>query len=185
VGAIKVRGEERLRMLQRTPAPGSPAVYDEGPLALAFDRSARPEAFAPAPGPDRPTDAIFGEQIRLLGYRLDARRAYPGGRIALSLYWQGVEPLGTSYHVFAHLEDGQVWAQSDGVPVCWGVPTSAWRPGQTVLDQRSLPLPPDMPPGEYPLLVGLYEPQGGQRLDVAVGGEAVGNHLYLTTVRVQ
>jgi 4-amino-4-deoxy-L-arabinose transferase-like glycosyltransferase len=183
VGAIKVGGEERLRILQRTAAPGSPVAYEEE--ALAFDRSARPEAFAPAPGPDRPTDAIFGGQIRLLGYRLDARRAYPGGRIALSLYWQGAGPLEESYHVFAHLEDGRVWAQSDGVPACWGLPTNTWRPGQAILDQRSLPLPPDMPPGEYPLLVGLYEPEGGKRLAVAVGGETVGDHLYLTTVRVQ
>lgn len=184
-GAVRVRGEERLRILQRTPAPGSPQVYDEEALAADFDGSAGPEVFALAPGPDRPVDALFGGRIRLLGYRLDARRAYPGGRVALSLYWQATEPPGESYHVFAHLEDGRVWAQSDGVPVCWGVPTSAWMPGQTVLDQRSLPLPTDLPPGEYPLVVGFYEPEGGQRLEVSVGGEAVGDHLYLTTVRVQ
>jgi hypothetical protein len=98
--------------------------------------------------------------VRLIGYNLDTRRAYPGGRIPVTLVWQALAPIESSYQVFTHLStpDGPA-AQADGVPVCWSYPTDAWRPGQIIADQRAIALPPEITPGIYPLEVGLYHPE--------------------------
>jgi hypothetical protein len=186
IGVVKVMGEERLRLLQRTPVTGQAVMYQEEPLASAFDEDASTAVFAAPPAPQQRTEAIFGGQIMLRGYTLDTRRAKPGGRLALTLYWQAMQPITTSYHVFTHLETDRIWAQSDSVPACWVVPTTAWQPGQVILDPRSLPLPAKIPSGEYPLLVGFYQPEGGLRLDVTDGaGRPFGNSFFLTNVQVR
>ena len=53
------------------------------------------------------------------------------------------------------------------------------------MDGHSLSLDPLTPPGEYPLLVGLYDPMTGERLPVT-GGNAnpYGNAVVLGTVEV-
>ena len=54
-----------------------------------------------------------------------------------------------------------------------------------IVDSRALLIDPDTPPGEYPLLVGLYDPLTGERMRVS-GGDANerGDTVYLGTVRV-
>ena len=79
----------------------------------------------------------------------------------------------TSYRVFIHLvnTDGQILAQADGEPASWSRPTTGWVPGEYILDEHSLTLPPTLPPNAS-LRIGLYDPATGQRLQ-AVGGEFV------------
>ncbi|MFN2295442.1 MAG: hypothetical protein ACK2U0_13640, partial [Candidatus Promineifilaceae bacterium] len=44
--------------------------------------------------------------------------------------------------------------------------TSRWLPDEVVLDRYTLQLPADLPPGDYPLEVGLYISETGRRLAV-------------------
>jgi hypothetical protein len=48
-------------------------------------------------------------------------------------------------------------------------PTTRWRPGEVVVDPYAIILPDDLPPGEYPVEVGLYLAETGQRLPVSPG----------------
>ena len=84
----------------------------------------------------------------------------------LDLAWQAVAPDGRDYTVFVHLLDGagELVAQSDGPPQGGAYPTSIWSAGEQVADTRALALPGDLPPGEYTLFVGLYDPASGARL---------------------
>ncbi|MCB0095888.1 MAG: hypothetical protein KDE46_09220, partial [Caldilineaceae bacterium] len=52
------------------------------------------------------------------------------------------------------------------------LPTSHWIVGQPVVDTQTLPLPAELPPGEYRLIAGLYRWQDGARLPI-VGADAL------------
>jgi hypothetical protein len=112
------------------------------------------------------------DKVALLGYDLDDTRANPGGLIGLTLYWRAVEVVNLPYKIFAHLESSvpaggapQLWAQADDFPACGTRSTQQWQVGQVVADRHIIKLPANLPPGEYVIQVGLYEPQTGLRLD--------------------
>jgi hypothetical protein len=108
------------------------------------------------------------------------------------LYWQTQEKLALDYHIFAHLEGegtpdspAGVWGQSDGRPACQLYPTPAWQPGQLVPDPRLIIINPTTPPGNYAVLVGMYAPDTGQRLEVLNNTGQPANFVKLTTVAIQ
>jgi hypothetical protein len=137
-------------------------------LADGHDRSYAAAYHLPAnehyvPLPDHPADATFGGAVRLLGYSLDTGIVAPGDTLYLTLYWQSLAPLDRDYTVFTHLlgehnptTNGPVWAGHDGQPDGGHYPTSAWQPGQVVLDVHPLMISADTTPGEYQLEAGLY-----------------------------
>ena len=99
----------------------------------------------------------------------------PGAPLPVTLVWRAEAETAASYAVFLHLlgPDGRVAAQSDGEPANWSRPTTGWLPGEIIVDARTLDVPPDLAPGVYTLLAGLYEPESGRRLSLADGETAV------------
>jgi hypothetical protein len=81
----------------------------------------------------------------------------------------------TSYTVFVQLLNsaGQVVAQVDAQPLAGAAPTTTWLPGEILTDPYTLTLPPELPPGDYRLITGLYNAANGERLSVATGGNFV------------
>jgi hypothetical protein len=77
------------------------------------------------------------------------------------------------YTTFVHLTNsaGELVAQQDQPPLKGAYPTSLWDPGEIIADELALPLPAELPPGRYELLVGLYDPLSGQRLPVPDSAE--------------
>jgi hypothetical protein len=57
-------------------------------------------------------------------------------------------------------------AQGDGPPVNGRYPSSAWLPGQIVVDNHRIPLPAGINPADLRVAVGLYVPGDGARLQV-------------------
>jgi hypothetical protein len=187
IGNVTLPNQKRMRLMQQLPATIKLGPLNDSLLAQAFDWSATPAAFARSARGALPVDANFAHQIRLIGYNLDTRRAYLGGRVPVTLYWRAITPLQTSYHVFTHLEsEGGPVAQADGVPVCWTYPTATWRPGQIIADQHAISIPPDTPPGEYPLAIGLYLPDTFERLAVLdEAGNPAGTSVELDRVKIR
>ncbi len=141
------------------------AGWDRLPLA-ALTVGALPAPPPPAP----PTDFTFGDQFRLLGYDLQpATYNLQPATYNLSLYWQALAPADRDYTVFVHLlgPQGSIVAQDDAPPGDPFFPTTTWLPGDVVLDEHTLSLPADAPPGEYTLRVGLYHQPSGERLGEA------------------
>ena len=116
----------------------------------------------------------FGDPawVRLNGYGLP-QQTQPGGSLLVALEWESLRPVSLDYRVFVHLldGDGNKLAQRDGQPVLWLRPTSGWRPGEHIVDRYGLLLPDDLPPGEYVVAVGLYDPQAGEREPSSAGPE--------------
>lgn len=153
---------------------------DLGPLTVVeSDRQ-----FSP-PKTQFPLAAIFGSEIRLLGYD---RRQLDDGRIALDLVWKAAFKPAADYTVFVHLldQDGVccLW-QADNQPQQGTSPTSQWLPGEVVVDSYLIDLPPDLPQGQYPLEVGLYQAENGRRLLVEMPGIRPNDALFLRPLTVE
>ncbi len=90
---------------------------------------------------------------------VDAHQLRDLNAAEVTLYWMALRETGQDYKAFVHLlgADGSVIAQHDGDPVGGFTPTSRWRPGEIIVDRHVIPLPPDLPPGEYGLRAGLYQ----------------------------
>ena len=129
----------------------------------------------------------FGDQITLVGYHPDNLEVAPSGSLKFTLYWRAERQPEVNYSLFAHLiaTNGKRWGQQDGSPTGEYLPTSEWEPGRLWRADWSIPVDAEAPPGEYQVLVGLYDSATMQRLPITGGGlEPRGDSLTLDTARV-
>jgi hypothetical protein len=137
------------------------------------------------PPMQQPAGAVFGtgrEEIALRGYSLGRAASAPalippdiaaspavrpGESLRLALHWRPSDAPREDYRVFVHLRNtaGETVAQHDARPQQDTYATDRWRAGTSILDTAQLALPPDLPPGRYTIVVGLY-PAAGARLPV-------------------
>ncbi|MBI4301748.1 MAG: glycosyltransferase family 39 protein [Chloroflexi bacterium] len=132
-----------------------------------------PTLLTEVPTIEHPLVAELGGMVRLLGYDLDKGELASKGRLRLTLYWQSFKPLDKDYKVFVHFVDKDLrfYGQKDNRPLFDQFLTSQWPPGDILRDNYQIDLKPDTPPGEYWLLVGMYDPVTGQRLDIPALGQ--------------
>ncbi len=123
----------------------------------------------------------FGGALELLGAQVVTSNVAPGGEVAVITLWRVIDPaaLGavhaTKYDreavLFTHLIDG------DGPPVAQDdrldAPVSSWRAGDAFAQVHRFTLKPDIAPGTYRLLVGVYTQPGQARLPASSGGDSV------------
>ena len=130
-----------------------------------------------APQPDFPQIAELGEKVRLLGYR-HKKEAVAGEEINIILYWQALGEMERNYARFIHLlnSQGERVAQRDSQPGKGSLPTTSWVTNEFLSESVPLDLPEELPPGEYYLIVGFYDPANWQRLMSADGAD----HILLT-----
>lgn len=119
--------------------------------------------------------ATLGAGIELAAAELAVAEAAPGESVAVRLRWQVSDPPPgpADLHLFVHLGDPvqAPLAQSDG-PVMGGqYPPRLWAAGEVFDETAVLSLPAGLPPGDYPVQLGLYDFATGARLPVTVAGE--------------
>jgi hypothetical protein len=137
--------------------------------------TAPPRVFA-SPTVSFQVNTHVGEWFTLVGFDLpNATHLATGQSLPVTLVWQATTETEGDYKVFIHLLDanGQLVAQSDAVPGNWTRPTSGWQAGEFITDSHTLDLRPQLPPGEYRLVAGMYNAGSGQRLPVIPGGDSV------------
>jgi len=123
-----------------------------------------------------PLPVDLADGVSLAGYDLPLSGAVAGETITLTLYWQAREAPSTDYQVFVHLlgDEPEPVAQGDGPPLMGDYPTTVWAAGEVIADPHPLALPADLPPGEYRLMVGMYDLQTLARLPRLDGaGESI------------
>jgi 4-amino-4-deoxy-L-arabinose transferase-like glycosyltransferase len=130
---------------------------------------------AVGPPPSRPAPvATFGEDMQLLSASVSTPSVRPGEDLTVALRWFAAKRMAQSYTVFVHLaaDSGRPIAQHDSQPREGAFPTTLWAAGQTIDDAVRLPVPLDVPPGRYQLLVGVYDSTSLQRLPTSTGGDS-------------
>lgn len=148
------------------------SFYDPETLATLGDVTAIGWIVADDELPDSRL-ADFGD-ISLWHDSAEAVTAQAGSTGVVELNWRTDAPLSIDYTRFAHLVDvnGALVAQSDMPPQGGFFPTSQWHTGIPVRDRVELPIPADLPAGDYTLHVGLYNAATGERLVDANGQDA-------------
>ncbi|MEW5989295.1 MAG: hypothetical protein AB1791_21930, partial [Chloroflexota bacterium] len=137
-------------------------------------------------GVDVPLQVNFGGQMVLMGYDLAGATVAADEPLDLTLYWRIIPPLTTEYSVAVHLVDdqGRRFGQADSQHPA-GYPVTRWLADQYGRDLHSLTPWPGTPPGEYTLLVSVYDQPSGRRLDVLDGsGRSTGATYALAVVQV-
>jgi hypothetical protein len=175
---------DRVHSLFPTGHEGATIIHepDPWPLYQVFEVPAG----AKAQPPSHLVSANFGDQIKLIGYDLDADRYRPGDTVHLTLYWRArVAPNG-DYNAFVHLYASDNYstapvAQTDGAPCSGKYFTSRWQAGEIVLDERTLALPADGLTGSLPLAVGLYGWPSLERLPVTASDAILPDNRFLLT----
>lgn len=83
-----------------------------------------------------------------------------GATTPITVHWLGGDPLDRDYSAFVHLRDdaGETVAQHDGPPRDGSYPTSVWSKGEVIPDTHSVEIPASVAPGNYDVVVGLYDP---------------------------
>jgi hypothetical protein len=125
----------------------------------------------------------FGESITLESIALSSTQAQPGDVLGVSLIWRTATLLTTRYKVTVQVLDstGKLMMQHDAEPGNNMALTTTWQPGQPVSDTYGLLLPVSLAPGEYTVIVGLYDINNpANRLPVGAS-----DHAPIGQVRVE
>ena len=166
-------------------AQGSPEFTD---VTLSLWRVGDAPGFAAQPTELMPQKLLYGDALRLQSVRLDTATAEYGRALGIELDWEAQADLEQYYAEYVHLLDasGRRWGQGDR----WMTdetlsPTVTWQEGQRVSDLLALELLPGIPPGEYRLVLGVYDRVSGERL-TAVGGDgaALGERPEIARITV-
>jgi hypothetical protein len=124
----------------------------------------------------------WDDLVELVGYRWASEPGEPGEEMALLTMWRangaGAPPL----NLFAHLLDsgGQYVTGEDRLDV----PAQTWQAGDLFVQVHRLPLPADLPSGDYWPEVGFYNRTDGVRLPVFRDGQVVADRVLLEPVQV-
>lgn len=117
--------------------------------------------------------AQFGDQIGLESVALTPDlQPRPGETMTITLQWQALARPAADYTLFAHLQNaqGEQIAGNDQ-PLTGGYyPSGLWDAGESVRYVHHLSLPRVLDQGRYDLVIGLYDPQTGERLPVSQAG---------------
>jgi 4-amino-4-deoxy-L-arabinose transferase-like glycosyltransferase len=192
-GEITVNEQPRLAIYKASEAPLTPQRFAVEDYTARFDQELSGPLFeedgpSAAPQIQQPLDFRFGDSIRLLGYSLQGQDTVPGGGVNLTLYWQADAPVAYPYSIFTQVidrSDGYKAGQRDGEPVCNTLPTDLWQPGETIVDRYTIPLAADARPGTYTLLIGMYDREGDERVEIFTPeGNSVGDGLGIDEVRI-
>lgn len=112
----------------------------------------------------------------LRGYTVSDYDLAVGDELRVTVYWQGVEETLPRLHSFVHVRnlspDGPlnprtgdgIWAQQENYAP-GGQVTDRYQAGKLYADTFRVRLPEDMPPGEYFLEIGLFNPETMEQLD--------------------
>lgn len=149
-----------------------PALDAGGNAAPAFALGAvtllppeSPAVVAPA----EPAGGPWLAAVRLAGFELPVATVAPGQTLHATLFWQADAAPAADLLRTVTLVDaaGDPVAAQSAPPGGDAFPTSGWRAGETVRDWVALPLPADLPSGDYTLRAGLENLGAGVDAELA------------------
>lgn len=133
----------------------------------------------------------FGNEIYMLGHRLSHPNGIRSGEtLSIDLFWWVPETPSADYTVFFHLvrqdDDGNKIAQSDRQPMLGYNAMTRWESGELVDDLHTINIPAETAPGEYVLLMGVYDPNSLENLPIISEGAVLpGDRFIVTQLQVR
>lgn len=180
--------------------------------ALVFPAQTEALVFYPAKTPPPDWASLFLpepilEETAVTAYRLTETPVVPSGQnvnfsnamtlrdvaiapqteqntLPITLFWQVNGALPNPVQPFVHLEDrwGHRWSQRE----TFAYPSEQWARGDLVIEHVELSLPPGLPPEQYLIKIGLFDPATSGRLAIFdEDGRYAGNSFTLENVLLQ
>jgi uncharacterized membrane protein len=111
----------------------------------------------------------------LVGYTIESETIDHTQPLPITLIWQAENASISNYTVFVQLIDanGQVIAQSDSAPSQGTRPTTGWRAGEYIIDAHVLSFNDNAADGNATLIVGMYDPDTFQRVQISENIDAI------------
>lgn len=121
-----------------------------------------------APSPQFPVDAVFGEQVRLIGWDMEEGSVAAGERFAMTFYWEVLQANPNErWQIFVHL-DGSGRQNLDHDAIGGIYPSVYWQTGQIIQDRVEGELSNALGDGTIEVFVGLF--RENDRLEVSRAG---------------
>jgi mannosyltransferase len=123
-----------------------------------------------------------GLQVAIIGYELHPSAPLPAGTLEVVLWWQALADMDRGYTAVVRLvsNGNEIWAQQDKLLRRDSGATPAWRVGEILREEYELPLPADIPRGEYKVVASVYNSETRERLPVwDENGERVADDAIL------
>lgn len=159
-----LKGDELVREAEVATCCVSPDVWQ---TALVQPHGAwiyfRPPQSVAAPTRDQ----TLGQAIGLIDAQIVQPQLQPGQTLDLRLRWQARQTITRRYTAFVQLiaADGGAAVSLEGEPNSGGSPTWRWQAGDQIADDWQLKLPENLQPATYQVVVGMYDPATGKRLE--------------------
>jgi uncharacterized membrane protein len=134
-----------------------------------------------------PLDIAFQGEMRLRGADISAHLVTSAERYLLvNLNWETSGKPAKDYKVTLRLLDagGKVVSQADDFPIGSLLPPTTWGEDGAQTGHMVLPVPAQLPPGDYVLALGLYDPASLAPVPVVAAGTASPDLVNLALVRV-
>jgi hypothetical protein len=150
------------------------AIWDQ--LSVAWP----PEANAVSPA-QLPID--FNHAVELIGYQIKPQQVKPGESVRVITTWRVTGDVPSDLIAFTHLyrTPTEVLAQQDQLDV----DGPSLQPGDVFVQSHEfVTVPPDTPAGAYPIGVGMYRKDSGERWPIDVGNQRIADRIFLSSVQV-
>jgi len=131
-------------------------------------------------------DAVFGGQVRLIGYDL-GQPLLPDGALPVTLYWQPTSQIGRRYKYILRLvaSNGKTLSTTEREPYNGALPTPAWPAGSTVMEYTEVPPPAHQQQDKTRLVLQMYDAETLEKLPVtSVSGAEMGQDTHTVVLPV-
>ena len=182
---VGLRNDETGEYVPATTLDGEPiaAVVPRGGSVYTSETTCEPL--------ENHVDVVYPPLMTLTGYELDETTVAPNGVLPLQLQWDIQSATDMDYRVFVQLIDknspSNLLGSGDSTPKQTWYPSTSFVARNCFNDLYFVQLMPDIPAGDYNLLVGVYDANTGTRLN-GQGNEAEyllgGGYLIPQTVTV-
>ncbi|HUM71801.1 MAG TPA: hypothetical protein PLK31_23485, partial [Chloroflexota bacterium] len=124
--------------------------------------------------------AQIGEWGVITAVALSQDMARPGDTVKIDITWEAQAALGANLTTLVHLaQAGQPpLATGDNQPIAGQYPTRVWAAGEVIVDSYHLTIPEGLANGRYPVWIGMYDAETGERQPLLVGGERQANDVW-------
>lgn len=164
-------GTYSLEVIAYHSASGAPLTVSDPTRGVAGSRLrlgtvqvTRPSAWPVDAWPElgRSVRFSFGGELQLVKMSVPTGPAVPGDTLPFHFLWQARRRPRADYQATLALlgGDGRAVAQSTWAPTNGLYPTSAWQPGEVILDQAALTISGAVPAGRYRISLGVQSPDG-------------------------
>jgi 4-amino-4-deoxy-L-arabinose transferase-like glycosyltransferase len=125
----------------------------------------------------------FNHAVELIGYQIKPQQVKPGDSVRVITYWRVTGEVPKDLIAFTHLYRtlAEVMAQQDQLDV-YG---PSLKPGDVFMQSHEfITVPPNTPEGMYPIGVGLYRKDTGERWPIDIGDQRAADRIFLSSVQV-